>query len=107
MRFAKVMFLHVSVCIQGGGVLGQVPPPGTRYNPWTRDTPGPSTPPDQVPPPLREQFMLGDTGNKRAVRILLERILVFNENSITSVIADLTLGLKGLLARFDFMVYSH
>ena len=37
--------------------------------------------------------MLEDTGNKQAVRILLECILVFNENSITSVIAVLTLTL--------------
>ena len=36
--------------------------------------PGPGTPPGQVHPP--EQCMLGDTGNKRAVRILLECILV-------------------------------
>ena len=37
-------------------------------------------PPRQTPPPRsrhpREQCMLGDTGNKRAVRILLECILV-------------------------------
>ena len=39
-------------------------PSGTRYTPpWTRYTP-------------RWQCMLGDTGNKRAVRILLECILV-------------------------------
>ena len=42
--------------------LGPGTPPGTRY------------PPGQVHPP--EQCMLGDTGNKRAVRILLECILV-------------------------------
>ena len=65
------------------------PRTGTRYTPQTRYTPdqvpplGPGTPPDrynpwdqvpsdQVPPP--EQCMLGDTGNKRAVRILLECI---------------------------------
>ena len=46
---AKVMFLHVSVCTRGGEYLGRYPP---------------------------EQCMLGDTGNKRAVRILLECILV-------------------------------
>ena len=38
------------------------------------DTPGSSHP---LP---REQCMLGDTGNKRAVRILLECILVFTIN---------------------------
>ena len=40
-----------------------VPWPPWRHTPW-----------DQVHPP--EQCMLGDTGNKRAVRILLECILV-------------------------------
>ena len=56
-------------------------PPGTRYTPPGPGTPprpgtppGPGTPPDQVHP--REQCMLGDTGNKWAVRILLECILV-------------------------------
>ena len=60
-KFAKVMFLHVSVCPQGGV------PPGTRYTPQgvpgpgeytqvhpqtTYTTPGPGTPPqDQVHPP--------------------------------------------------------
>ena len=160
MKFVKVMFLHVSVCPQGG-VPGQVHPPGRytpgqvhpqagtppgRYTPWT-GTPQAGTPPRQVhplagtppgrytprqvhpwagtpslgrhtppgrytlgrytprqvhtppgrytppgllhclgrytptpqagTPPLREQCMLGDTDNKRAVRILLECILVF------------------------------
>ena len=90
-----------SFCSQGG-VPGQVPPwdqvsprpgtpPGTRYTPLgTRYTPsGPDTPPrtrytplgpgtprwDQVHP-LPKQCMLGDTGNKWAVSILLECILV-------------------------------
>ena len=99
------MFLHVSVCTQG---RPPPPPPGAGTTPGTKYTPQDQVhPPDQVPPPPLEQVMLGDTGNMRAVRILLERIFVFNENSITSVIADLTLGLNGLLARFDFMVYSH
>ena len=55
--------------------LGQVHPPGQVQPPL-----GPGTPPgqvhpwDKVHPP--EQCMLGDTGNKRAVRILLECILV-------------------------------
>ena len=66
-KFAKVMFLHVSVCTRGG-VPGQVPP--SRYTPWA-GTPRAGTP----PPP--EQCRLGDTGNKRAVRILLECILVW------------------------------
>ena len=82
---------------QGGGrVPGQVPPEsGTphwdqvhprsiRYTPWDQvhpwdqvQPPGPGTPPwdqvhplDQVHP--HEQCMLGDTGNKREVRILLK-----------------------------------
>ena len=86
------------------GVPGQVPPPrpgtpsGTRYTFWDqvpprtrytpqtryplgRYTPRAGTPPLGRYPPRtrytpREQCMLGDTGNKRAVRILLECILV-------------------------------
>ena len=81
------------------------PPPRTRgrYTPWGRHPPGseagvpPGTrgryPPEQTPPPPPRpeagtppwtrgrypllQCMLGDTGNKRAVRILLECNLVF------------------------------
>ena len=64
-------------------------PPG-RYTPWTRYTP----PGTRYALPGRytwslttrytplEQFMLGDTSNKRAVRILLECILVFNDFSL-------------------------
>ena len=57
--------------------------PQDRYTPRTRYTPARTrytpqdqvhTPQDQVHPP--EQCMLGDTGNKRAIRILLECILV-------------------------------
>ena len=64
------------------GILPWVstPPPPGRYTPYA------GTPPRQVHPPLHtpparythpEQCMLGDTGNKRAVRILLECILVY------------------------------
>ena len=68
--------------------LGPGTPPRTRYPPASL---GPGTTPDQVHPrpctPPRpgtppgpgtppEQCMLGDTGNKRAVHILLECILV-------------------------------
>ena len=63
----------------------QVHPPRTRYTPWDQvHPPGPGTPPgDQVPPrdqvhPPGSSACLGDTGNKRAVRILLECILVYN-----------------------------
>ena len=50
-------------------------PPGTRYTPL-----GPGTPPLGPGTLPREQCMLGDTGNKRAVRILLESILVLDLN---------------------------
>ena len=67
-------------------------PPRTRYTPWHQVHPLAGTPQDQVNPPgrytprtstpppgrytLPRQCMMGDTGNKRAVRILLECILV-------------------------------
>ena len=71
--------------VHGGGAPGQVRPPG-RYTPRAGTPPGQvhplgryppwaGTPPGQLHPP-REQCMLGDTGNKRAVHILLECILV-------------------------------
>ena len=81
-------------CSRGGEYLGTYPPgqvhptsPG-RYTPWAGTPPlGRYTPrqvhrpsrytPLQVAPPP-EQCMLGDTGNKRAVRILLECILVYH-----------------------------
>ena len=62
-----------------GTPLGPGTPPGTRYTPQDQVHPlGPGTPPDQVPPPgpgtpPRDQ---GDTVYARAVRILLECILV-------------------------------
>ena len=72
-------------------VHGQVHPPG-RYTPWNRYTPQTRYPPGQVHPlgrytpqvgtppdqvhPLDQVHPPGDTGNKRAVRILLECILV-------------------------------
>ena len=87
------------ILFTGGEVPGQVHPPGRytppwagthppragtppdRYTPLGRYTPLAGTPPRQVHPladtPTPEQCMLGDTGNKRAVRILLECILVF------------------------------
>ena len=103
-KFAKVMFF-TGVChsVHREGSTWVGTPPETRYTPGTRYTPrrgtppstryppapgtpsppppdqvhppGPGTPPGQVPTP-REQCMLGDAGNKRAVRILLECILV-------------------------------
>ena len=94
--WGKVIFSQASVILLTGGVPGQVLPrsrytPQTRYIPWdqlhpqTRYPPGPGTPPPQTRDTRRtryttspgpgtppEQCMLGDTGNKRAVRILLE-----------------------------------
>ena len=80
---ARLCFLHVSVIMLTGGVCpiawldtphwAHTPPPG----------PEAGTPPDQrqaPPPPGADtpsaQCILGDTGNKRAVRILLECNLV-------------------------------
>ena len=99
-KLAKVMFLYVSV--HGGRGSTWAGTPRTRYIPRTRYTlqtrytpqnrytshtrytphPGPGTSPlgPGVPPQTRytpEQCMLGDTGNKRAVHILLECILVW------------------------------
>ena len=86
---AKVMFLQVCVCPQGGGCLPQCMlgchppgtrqtppgpgrPPGTRQTPWDlADPPRPGRPP---PPGSRLQH----TVYERPVRILLECILVFS-----------------------------
>ena len=72
------MFSQVYVCPQGGGCLPHCmlgyTPPGTRQPPPRNQTtpPGPDTPlPRNSHPPL-----LGVTGNKRAVCILLECIIV-------------------------------
>ena len=91
--WGKVIFSVACVknSVHGGGTRagtppGQVHPPGRytpprqvhplgRYTPLGRYPPWAGTPPGQLHPP-REQCMLGDTGNKRAVRILLECILV-------------------------------
>ena len=73
-KFAKVMFLHLSVSHSvhsWGGVLGASAPVHA----------GMHTPRDQSARarPRKEQCTLGDTGNKRAVRILLECILVIQK----------------------------
>ena len=82
--WGKVMFLHVSVILLTGGVSAsvhagihhppweQTPTPGADTSPGA-NTPGADTPLEEIP---LEQCMLGDRGNKRAVRILLECILV-------------------------------
>ena len=76
-KFGKVMFLHLSVILfMGGGLprcmLGYTPQEQT---PLGADTPHPGA---DTPP---AQCMLGDTGNKRVVRILLECILVLKVTS--------------------------
>ena len=74
-KFAKVMFLHLSVShsVHGGGLpqcmLGYPPGPGT---PGSRHPP----PWEQTSPPGAAP-MLGDMVNKWAVRILLECNFVF------------------------------
>ena len=81
-EFAKVMFLHLSVCLQGGlpqCMLGYHP--RTRHPPQEQALPRqPGTPPRQAPPSRR--LLL------RTVRILLECILVlwFFKSSIQKTI---------------------
>ena len=87
------MFLHLSVILSTGGGSAplhakihprdqrQVPPSPPKEQAHTprdqRQVPSPQSrpPPEQIPPPPA-QCMLGDTGNKRAVRIILECNLV-------------------------------
>ena len=100
LSWGKVMFLHVSVILFTGGSASVHAGihPQTRHPPWTRPPAGPDIPdqirhsprtrhpPGAYPPGIRhllprsrhppEQCIVGDTGNKRAVRILLECILV-------------------------------
>ena len=77
-KFAKVMFLHLSVShsvhrgVSASVQAGIHPPP--EQTPPGADTPRSIHPSKQKPPPA--QCMLGDTDHKRAVRILLECILV-------------------------------
>ena len=112
--WGKVIFLHVSVILLTGGStwvgtprgrytpLGRYTPqagtppgqvhPLDRYTPWTGTPPRQVHPPGQVhlPPGTPPGNACWDMVNKRMVRILLECILVFNENSIVSVIAELS-----------------
>ena len=71
-KFAKVMFSRMSVCPQRGEV--SAPLHAGIHIPWA-DTP----PRDQTP--SSAQCMLGDTGNKRVVHILLKCILVSDSKS--------------------------
>ena len=97
-KFAKVTFLHLSVSHSvhrgvSASVRDGIHPPGKQTTPRSRhpsgsrhprpeaDTPRKQTAPrsryllgSRHPPPA--QCMLGDMGNKRVVRILLECILV-------------------------------
>ena len=94
-KFVKVMFLHLSVILSREGCVCLSAcwdtPPQQTTNPPGADTPVPrqQTPPEQTPPKADNppgsrqppgadppQCMLGDMGNKRAVCILLECILV-------------------------------
>ena len=85
--WGKVMFLHVCVCDSvhregSASVHAGIHPSRSRTPPQeeTRKTHPPGRNQEDTPP---EPCMLGDTGNKRAVRILLECILVrtnFPEN---------------------------
>ena len=81
------VFRHVCDSVHGGGVSASVhagiPPSGSRpprSRPPRADTPQAQTFPQSRPPPGADtpnpQCMLGDMGNKRAVCILLECILV-------------------------------
>ena len=85
--WGKVMFLHVSVILFTGGVCWHTTP----------------TPHPQEQTPYRDQCMLGDAGNKQAVRMLLECILVylsfpkmFSLNSANSVTKIFVITVKGL-----------
>ena len=81
--WGKVTFLHLSVILFTGGVYPSMqwgthpgPPRANTHIPWT-DTPlGADTPLPSPPPPR-----LRDKVNKRAVRILLECILVLKKRT--------------------------
>ena len=83
-----VLHLSVSLSVHGGvcpSACWDTPPPPPPPRPEA-DTPSrsrhPAPPRADTPSPLAlVQCMLGDTGNKWAVRILLECILVHNSNS--------------------------
>ena len=74
MKFAKVMFLHLPVILFTGRGVCLSACWYTHALEQTPSSPGGDTPQEQTPPTA--ECMLGDTGNKRAVRILLECIFV-------------------------------
>ena len=60
-----VFYTCLSVILfTGGECLGRYIPPWTKYTPWTRYTPQARYPPGPGTPPLREQYMTGDTGQQ-------------------------------------------
>ena len=74
--WGKVIFSQACVILLTGGSASEhagIPPPPPNQGPGT--PPGPGPPGSRHPPPA--QSMLGDTVNARAVRILLECILVW------------------------------
>ena len=99
-RSLRRLCYHRYLSVHGGGVStplhAGIHPPGadtpweltpntplgadTRHPPGSRHTPRSRHPPEQTFPPRADtppaQCMLGDTGNKRTVRILLKCILV-------------------------------
>ena len=84
-KFAKAMFLHLSVShsVRGGVCLSTcLDTPPKQTTPWEADTPEDADPPWKADTPPA-QCMLGDTGNKRAVSILLECILVHHQCTFT------------------------
>ena len=81
-KFAKVMFVHLSIShsVRGGGegsasVHDGIHTPSSRHPPGSRHPPKQTSPPQEADTPA--QYMLGDTGNKRVVRILLDAYLYF------------------------------
>ena len=91
--WGKVIFLHLFVILFTGGSTWPGTPPWTRY-----------TPLDQVHP---AQSMLGDTVNVRAVRILLECILVqstFTNSIITTNLPQRLHQLKQLFSIPSFLI---
>ena len=76
-KFAKVMFLHLSVILFTGGGLSALVHAGIHANPPEQTPPEQTPPRKQTHPPA--QCMLRNTGNKRTVCILPECILVIVE----------------------------
>ena len=81
-----ILLTGVSASVHAGIHPPEQTPPQSRHHPIadthtrSRHPPGNRHPPELIPPGAdtpSAQCMLGDTGNKRAVRILLECILVF------------------------------